>query len=175
MDFELEQIFAKVSGENREIMAVHIISDTDKAQIDFAFNEIFSGLSLSEWMLKVTLDEAWKIALDKLRDFVFSINEQSYMVDYLRHAVFDFKKRTLRNLESSIHANEYIQCPADKYSELEESANTKIQNGIDILRNLLANPAYNKNAKINTNTVIKDNRIMQRNNTKGIERERIRK
>ncbi len=176
MDFELDKIMAKVSGENRENMAQYIISNTDKAQIDFAFNEIFSGISLLEWMKKITLADAWKIALDKLRDFVFSIQEQSYVVDYLHNAVFEFRKKQIKQtLETSIHANEYIQCPANKYDELKEKANSKIQTGTDIIKNLLANPAYKQNGtKSNTDIIIKD-KTLQQVKTKECEYERVKK
>ena len=47
MSFDLDQVMAKVSGENTEDFAAkHIISDVDKAQVNFAFSEMFSGLSL---------------------------------------------------------------------------------------------------------------------------------
>jgi len=60
MNFELEKILAKVSGENAENFAERVISDSDKAQINFAFNQMFSGLSLLEWMQNVPLADAWK-------------------------------------------------------------------------------------------------------------------
>ncbi len=168
MNIELENIFAKISGENIDNISLRVIRDTDKAQVNLALNEMFSGLSLLEWMNKITLADAWKIAMDKLRDYIFSITEQTYIVDYLRHAVFDFRHKTLNDLQSSIHANEFIQYPSSKYPELEKSARIKIQKGIDIIQNLLAQPAYKHPVKNNTKTAVRAN-MMQR--TKEIERE----
>ena len=45
MDFDIEKILVKASGENVDKYANRVISDSDKAQIDFAFEEMFSGLS----------------------------------------------------------------------------------------------------------------------------------
>lgn len=174
MDIELENIFAKISGENIDYASLRVISDTDKAQVDFALNEIFSGLSLLEWMNKCTLTDAWKIALDKLRGYIFSITEQTYIVDYLRHAVFDFRHKKLRDLQSSIHANEYIQCSTNKYNELEEQANSKIQTGVDIIRDLLANPEYKQPITNNTKTAVQTN-VMQHTKENEKEYERVRK
>lgn len=174
MNIELDNIFAKISGENIDYASLRVISDTDKAQVNFALNELFSGLSLLEWMNKCTLADAWKIAMDKLRDYIFSITEQTYIVDYLRHAVFDFRRKTLHDLQSSIHANEFIQYPSDKHPELEESAHIKIQTGMDIIKNLLAQPAYKQPIKNNTKPTKQAN-IMQHTKENEREYERVKK
>ena len=180
MDFELEQIFEKVSGENLENRAQNIVSESDKAQIEFAFDEIFSGLSVLEWMNNIKLIDAWKIALDKLRDFIFSIQDQSYIVDYLRPAVFRFRRKQVKQtLQPSIHANEYMHYPKSEYPRIEESAKQKIQTGIDIIKSLVSSGYYQygakheiQNNKNNTNDLIKSyNREHEREH----ERERTRK
>ena len=174
MSFDLDQVMAKVSGENTEDFAAkHIISDVDKAQVNFAFSEMFSGLSLLEWMKKVTLSDAWKIAMDKLVEQIFDIKGQGYIIDYLRYAVFDFRNRTLRNLASSIHAYEFIQYPQNKYTEMEQSAHKKIQTGMDIIKNILVAPVYRQDVKHNVKDVIKDN-TLQHAKEKEQELERIR-
>lgn len=180
MDFELEQIFEKVSGENLENRAQNIVSESDKAQIEFAFGEIFSGLSVLEWMNNIKLIDAWKIALDKLRDFIFSIQDQSYIVDYLRPAVFRFRRKQVKQtLQSSIHANEYMHYPKSEYPQIEESAKQKIQTGIDIIQSLLSSGYYQYGAKhvtqknqSNTNDLLK---LHSREQERELERERTRK
>jgi len=163
MDFDLEQILAKVSGENTENFSTVVISDADKSQLDFALNEIFSGLTLLEWLDKKTLSDSWKIALNKLREYVFSIKDNSYVVDYLRHAVFDSKTLPLRHLASSVHANEFIQCPKNKRAELEQSAQMKIKTGKDIIQNMVSASNYQHGAKkiiktnMNNNTNVVSN------------------
>ena len=177
MNFELEKILAKVSGENAENFAKRVISDSDKAQINFAFNQMFSGLSLLEWMQNVPLADAWKKTLDKMRDFIFSIDEKNYIIDYLRVAIFDFKKQIMKMLTASVHAGEFMQYDSGQRPELEKTANERIQNGIDIIKNILSNPhdAKNENHKSNQNTQILE-KLYNRDREHEIgERERIKK
>jgi len=179
MDFELEKIMAKVSGENVENFAVRVIGQHEKSQIDFALNQIFSGLSVLEWMKKMTLGDAWNRALDKMRDFIFSISEKNYIVDYLRVAVFEHRNQMLRTLSSSMHINEYIQYSSEQQPELEAGARRKIKNGIDIIQNLLsgaANPIqHTEQSKTDDDSLILQ-QCHERQNTKEHEREeRIRK
>lgn len=172
MNFELEKIFAKVSGENVENFAERILTDSEKAQIKFAFNQIFSGLSTIEWMNNVTLKIAWTITLDKMRRFIFSLPEKNYVVDYLQVAVFEHRKHTLKILESSMHINEYIQIRDDERAELEKSANEKIQTGINIIKNLLSAPRDSMPTKENVNM---NENILQMDRQREYEHERTRK
>lgn len=139
MDFEIEKLLAKVSGENVENFAAHVISDTDKKQINFAFEQMFNGISLLEWMKGGLLVDAWNVALDKVRDFIFGLEESSYIIDYLRVAVFDFRKHKSKDFHNSVHACEYFHSDAN-VGILEKSAKEKIQNGIDIIMNIIASP-----------------------------------
>ena len=139
MDFEIEKLLAKVSGENVEIFAAHVISDTDKKQINFAFEQMFNGISLLEWVSGGVLVDAWNIALDKVRDFIFNLEESSYITDYLRVAVFDFRKHNSKDFHNSVHACEYFHSDVN-VDILRKSAQDKIQNGIDIIMNIIASP-----------------------------------
>ena len=139
MDFETEKLLAKVAGENVENFAAHVMSDADKKQIDFAFEQMFSGISLIQWMQGGLLSDAWNCALDKMRDFIFGIEESNYVVDYLRVSVFDFKKRKSKDFHNSVHAGEYFRHETER-GILEKSAHEKIQNGIDIIMGLISAP-----------------------------------
>ena len=139
MDFEIEKLLAKVSGENVENFAAHVMSDTDKKQVNFAFEQMFNGISLIEWMNGGLLVDAWNVALDRIRDFIFDLDESNYIIDYLRVAVFDFRKHKSRDFHNSVHACEYFHTDADS-DILKKSANEKIQNGIDIIMNIIATP-----------------------------------
>lgn len=141
MDFEIDKILAKVSGKNVENFSNCIISDTVKAQIDFAFNQMFSGLSVLQWIDGGTLSEAWTVALDKMRDFVFSLSDKNYVTDYLYHAVFDFKKNIVKTVFPSVHANEYCNCPVQQQKELKTDANQKVKQGMDIIMSLVSEPS----------------------------------
>jgi len=177
MDFNFEQLMAKVSGENAKDFTKRVISDSDKKQIKFAFDQMFIGLSLLEWMKQgVTLADAWKVSLDKMRDFVFNISGEDYILDYLRVSVYEHRNQTTKMLSNSEHLNEYINYPVEQFPQLEMSANEKIQNAIDIIKNVLSTPhsANVENKKENV-----DEQILQRLNEhsreKEYERERVKK
>lgn len=138
MDIELEKILAKVAGENTENFSERVISDSVKSQINFAFEQMFAGLSLLEWFNGITLGDAWSRALDKMRDFVFEIQEKNYITDYLRMAVFEHRKQMQKMMSASIHINEYMQYTSEQQIELTKSANQKVQNAIDIIKNILS-------------------------------------
>lgn len=140
MDLDTEKLLAKVSGANVENFAECVVSDGVKAKVDFAFNQMFQGLSLLQWMQKITLMDAWNTAANKMIDFMFSLSDKNYITDYLHIAVFDFKKNTLKTVKSSVHANEFFNCPADKIDELKISAQEKIKQGTDIIMNLISEP-----------------------------------
>lgn len=136
MDFEIEKLLAKVSGKNVENFAACVISDADKEQINFAFEQMFDGLSLIQWMQGGLLIDAWNASLDKIRDFIFGLKESTYVVDYLRVAVFDFKRHKSKHFHDSVHGGEYFQSDAGK-DILEKAAREKIQSGIDIIMSIL--------------------------------------
>lgn len=147
MDFELEKLLAKASGENIENMAARAISETDKTKIVFAFSEMFSGFSVLEWLNGCVLREAWMVSLDKMRDYIFSIPENGYVVDYLRKAVFEYRTKTLKMLTSSEHSNEYIRCSQNERIKLEDSAKEKIKNAANIIYEFIAAPSGTANQR----------------------------
>lgn len=171
MNVELEKMFMKLSGQNADDLAANVISRDDKIQIKIAFDEMFSGLSLLEWMQNNTLANAWNIAMNKLCQYIFSIPGQGLIMEYLHQAAFDFKKQTLRNLQSSLHANEFIQYPATEFPKLEKMANNKIDTGVNIIKSLLAKSTYVKDVKYKANTTTKENDL-QLVKEKEYERER---
>jgi len=112
-----------------------------------------------------------------MRDFIFSIDEKNYIIDYLRVAIFDFRKQIMKLLTSSVHAGEFMQYEPEQRAELEKTADERIQNGIDIIKNILSNPhdAKNENHKLNQNTHILE-KLYSRDREREIgERERIKK
>ena len=82
----------------------------------------------------------YAITLSLHSDFIFSLPGKNYITDYLHIAVFDFKKNTLKTVKSSVHANEFFNCPADKIDELKTTAQDKIKQGTDIIMNLISEP-----------------------------------
>ena len=172
MNFDTEKLLAKVAGKNVENFADCVISDSAKTQIEFAFNQMFQGLSLLQWMQNVTLEDAWQSALDKMFDFIFSLPEKNCVADYLHLAVFDFKKNTLRTIKGSIHASEYFNYPDDEQNELRQAANEKIKQSVEIIKTLVAEPSKCLVEKIRT---VEKTNDYQYTKTREYERERERK
>lgn len=176
MNFDLEKLMAKVYGENTEDFFKRAVSDSDKRQINFAFEQMFVGLSLLEWMKHVTLETAWRTSLDIMRDYIFDLSGQGYILDYLHVAVFEHRKQVMKKLSDSVHTREYIQYPNDQFPELEKSANEKIKNAIDIIQNILSNPHTENagNQKINTDAQTLQ-QLYSNEHEREPERERVRK
>ena len=176
MNFEFEKLMAKVSGENTENFAKRVLSESDKHQIGFALNQMFVGLSLLEWMKHVTLANAWRASLDKMRDFVFSIDGQNYVLEYLRAAVFEHRQKMQKLFTDSLYANEYIHYPTEQFPELKKSAYEKIQNALEILKNILSNPNDTKTEKTPENIDVQIlQRFNEREHNREHEHERVRK
>lgn len=169
MDFDIEKILVKASGENVESYMTTVISDADKAQITFAFDEMFSGLSLLHWTQNMLLVDAWKLSLEDIRDFVFSIDDQGFVVDYLRKEIFKYKTKKLKALEASVHSNEYFSCDNAKQHILEESAKEKIHNGMEIIKNIVY-----KTKKANVEKQKPQQNILLNQYVREIEHERVR-
>ena len=140
MDLDTEKLLAKVSGKNVENFSTCLISDATKAQFDFAFNQMFQGLSLLQWLNGGNLRDAWESALDRIRDYIFSLEDRNYVTDYLYHAVFVFRKNIVKTVFTSVHANEYCNCPISKQPELKADAEQKIKPGVEMIKNLLSEP-----------------------------------
>ncbi len=169
MDFEFEKIMAKISGANTELFAENVISIQDKNQINFALNQMFTGLSTLEWLSGGKLADAWNVALDKMRDFVFSIPDKNYVTDYLQIAVFEHRKITRRIIQDSVHAQEFLNCDETKRNELTTMAKQKIDEAIQIIKDILAKPNFVKTVTVRENNKMK---IKQKEREHEYERER---
>jgi len=146
MDVDLEKIMAMVDGQNVENFSTKLVTQKDKEAIDEALELIFSGMSLQEWLNNVVLKDAWHMALDKMRDMIFSLYDQkSTIVEYLHYALFEHRKKTFKRLDCSAHSGEYINCTVDKRIEWNKKAQEKIDMGLNILKHVIDtfNPAVN--------------------------------
>ena len=139
MDKDFEKTLALLDGQTVDAYIRSQLSDTDKQQIDSAIEILFSGFSLQKWLSGVTLGEAWKMALDLVRDYVFSFTMSNPATTYARTATFQHRKQWMVKIVSALHANEIINCPPEKFSAWQEDASIKIQNGADMLRNVITN------------------------------------
>ena len=73
-------------------------------------------------------------AMDALRDAIFAIPVSNTVTNYVRYATFEHIRKMKIKMTSVAHTNEHIKCPPEKRAAWTEDANTKIQNGMDIIR-----------------------------------------
>ncbi|MBR5154057.1 MAG: hypothetical protein IKW57_04675 [Alphaproteobacteria bacterium] len=132
MDFE--RTLAMLSGQSAQEFEACQLTDADKAIIDNAIGVLYSGLSLQKWLDGLTLGAAWLAAMDALRDAIFSIPVNNTVTNYVRYATFEHIRKMKIKMTSVAHTNEYIKCPPEKRAVWTEDANTKIQNGMEIIR-----------------------------------------
>ena len=134
MDIDFEKTLAMLSGQSAAEFDARQLSDADKQIIDNAIGVLYSGLSLLKWLDGGTLGSAWLAAMDALRDAIFSIPVNNMATNYVRYATFEHIRKMKIKMTSVAHTNEYIKCPPEKRAAWTEDANTKIQNGMDIIR-----------------------------------------
>lgn len=134
MDMEFEKTLAMLSGQSAQDFDAIQICDADKTIINNAIEVLFTGISLQQWLTGAQLGQAWVKACDILRDIVFSIPIENHATKYVRWATFEHIRKTKIKMTSVAHTNEYIKCPPDKRDAWMADAETKIQDGTDIIR-----------------------------------------
>ena len=134
MSMDFEKTMAILNGQSVESFMKSQLTEQDKAQIDNAIDVLFSGLSLRNWLGGVKLREAWADALDTLRDAIFAVSYNNPATLYARQSVFYHRNRWQSQIIASHEANNIIQCPDNERDTWQQSAETKIQNGLEILR-----------------------------------------
>lgn len=137
MDFDFEKTVAMLDGTSAQDFAANQITDKDREIIAHGIDMLFTGLALREWLGRITLGESWMRAFDALRDIVFSIHVKNLMTDCVRTMAFDYIRKKKIQMTAIAHTNEYIKCPPDKYATWMGSAETKINDGIEILRRII--------------------------------------
>lgn len=133
MDKDFEQTMAILSGGSADKFIAQQLNATDKRQIDNAIEEIFSGLSLKNWLAGGVLGDAWNNAQDAVRDMVFAIQFDNPATVYARASVFEHRKKIRTQSVYSPHINNAINCTNEQRNSWYESAIAKIQNGQEML------------------------------------------
>lgn len=134
MDTDFEKTLAMLSGQSAQEFDSLQVSDADKTIINNAIEVLFTGISLQQWLRGVQLGEAWNKSFDIIRDTVFAIPVQNLMTKYVQFATFEHIRKTKIKMTSTAHTNEYIKCPDNKRGAWNADAESKIQNGLEIIR-----------------------------------------
>lgn len=134
MDFDFEKTLAMLSGQSAQDFDAVQINDADKTIINNAVEVLFTGISLQQWLTGVQLGVAWTKSFDILRDIVFAIPIENLATKYVRFATFEHIRKMKIKMTATAHTNEYIKCPPEKREAWNADAESKIQDGLDIIR-----------------------------------------
>ena len=134
MDTDFEKTLAMLSGQSAHEFDSLQVSDADKTIINNAIEVLFTGISLQQWLGGVQLGVAWTKSFDILRDIVFAIPIENLATKYVRFATFEHIRKMKIKMTATAHTNEYIKCPPEKRDAWNADAESKIQNGLEIIR-----------------------------------------
>lgn len=134
MDAGLDKALALISGKSISEYESSQMTDTDRMQINNAIDILFSGLSLKCWLSGSTLADAWTVALDELRNMVFAISVDNVANQYARAITFKHRAKWQNKINLALYGNKKIECSASQRPVWMADAESKIQNGYDILR-----------------------------------------
>ena len=133
MDKDFEQTMAILAGGNADNFLQQQLNKDDKKQIDNTIAEIFSGLSLQNWLNGDTLGDAWSRASDSVRDMIFAIPYDNPATTYARISVFEHRKKQHTQSVYSQHINQTLNCSEEQRPSWHAKAADKIKNGQEML------------------------------------------
>ena len=139
MDINFEKTMAMLNGESVTGLEIATLSELDRIQITNALDLIFQGLSLRNWLMGGVLRDAWQNALDQLREMVFSITNVNPITIFARQTAFEMRTTWQNKMTKSGYTNMPIQCPENQRAEWANNAETKIQNGAELLMQKINN------------------------------------
>jgi hypothetical protein len=142
MDTNLQKMMSVISGKSRDEFELGHVSDTDKKQLLYALETLFSGLTLLNWLDGGRLLDAWKKSLNQMRAMIFEIKETNPVVMFLRLSVFDSNASWIKTMTQSDSSNELIQCPENGRDEWKKHADTQITEAVSIIRQKIDDFTY---------------------------------
>lgn len=140
MNSDLSKIMAMVNGQSRNDFDSESVSTENRTKIDDAIESVFIGKSMQIWANGGKLIDAWNVALDDLRDEMFSIPNTGPVVAYLRQSVFKHRTNWNVKMTKSDERNSVACFKNDNEKvELIEHANALITTGMNIIKYIIAN------------------------------------
>ncbi|MDL2295214.1 hypothetical protein LJC18_00120 [Lachnospiraceae bacterium OttesenSCG-928-E19] len=160
MDKNFEKMMALIDGKNRNDFDLNQVSNNDKKQLEHALENLFSGLTLLNWLDGGQLIGAWRKSLEQMRAMIFEITDVNPVVVFLRHAVFNPSAKWVNIMNTSNSSNEIINCSPTEYNQWQDKANEQINASIEIIRqkilNFVAGQPMVKSEEIKTNQMIRE-------------------
>jgi len=99
--FDMDAALAMVSGQDMNKFYDLQIAETDKYALRNALEDIFQGSSVALWIAGNTLGDAWKIALDNMRDEMFATSRRDNLTVFLQRAVFDHRNIWMEKIRTN--------------------------------------------------------------------------
>lgn len=90
---DYEKVMELVTAKNNDTHQEDIISNADKEKISQAYFQLFYALTLSHWMRKGTLGQAWYKALEQVKTFISTQNKLNPAVSYMQQLSFSHNLR----------------------------------------------------------------------------------
>lgn len=170
MDKTVEKLIAMAAGQNRNCFDENSISSEIRGKIDDALDSIFRGKSILIWVHGGKLSVAWKSAMDELLDQIFQIKNTAPIVEYLRIAVFELRKKwEIKELQSN-ERNSVANVSGQELINLCDYANSLIESGTSVINGFL-----NSESIASTERKPQKTMVMNMERTRAHEYERVRK
>ncbi len=170
MDKTVEKLIAMAAGQNRDCFDENSIPLDVRNKINDALDSVFRGKSILIWARGGKLSVAWKLAMTELLDQIFQIKNTMPIVEYLRIAVFELRKKwDIKELQSN-ERNSVANVSGQELTNLLDYANSLVKSGMDVINGFL-NSGTVTNAERKPQKVIAMNMELARSH----EREYVRK
>ena len=170
MDKTIEKLIAMAAGQNRDCFDENSISSDVRGKIDDALDSVFRGKSILIWTNGGKLCDAWETAMKELLSQIFEIKNTAPIVEYLRIAVFELRKKwEIKKLQSN-ERNSVVNVSGQELTNLRSYANSLIESGVGVINGFL-----NSASAPGTDREPQKTMAMNMERTRSHEYERIRK
>lgn len=134
--FDMDAALAMVSGQDMNKFYDLQIDETDKQALRNALEDIFQGSSVALWIAGNTLGDAWKIALDNMRDEMFATSRRDNLTVFLQRAVFEHRNIWMEKIRTNDNRGQKLQLNATDTTKMMNQANFQKQHGYDVIKQI---------------------------------------
>ena len=154
MDKTVEKFIAMAAGQNRNCFDDNSIPPEVRGKIDDALDSVFQGKSILIWVRGGKLSAAWESAMQELIDQIFQIKNTAPIVEYLRIAVFELRKKWKTKELQSNERNSVVSGSDQELANLRDYANSLIESGIRIINSFLNSESITSTERKPQNTMV---------------------
>lgn len=136
---DIETALAMAAGQDIHAIYDNSVDDADKQLVRDALENIFQGSSVILWANGGTLQNAWNITLNNMRDEFFTTSRRDVLTIFLQRAVFEHNKKWSAKMISNDNRFQMIsglKLNAEQTQELLKQAQFQKQQGYDTIKKL---------------------------------------